>query len=148
MTTHFKGDLIAATGFKIGNQDSAYSILGNGNAGTYPVITVGTESTSVVNVAVQFNTLDGTAATEAVVSHVYITTDAAGQTLASVASAVGTDGAILNTITASVASYVCVSEADGDLDLDVTKAGAYTAYLHVVNPDGTLTTSSVLNFGA
>ena len=147
MTTHHSGYLVAGSGFKVGNQDSSYDILGNGNAGTYPVITVGAESTSVINVAVQYNTLDGSAATEAVSSYVYFTTDAAGQTLASIAAAIGTDGTVIATDTSAVA-YRCVSEADGDLDLDVTKAGAYTAYMHVINPDGTLTTSSVMTFGA
>ena len=148
MTTHHSGYLVAGSGFKVGNQESAYSILANGNAGTYPVITVGAESTSVINVAVQYNTLDGVAATGAVSSHIYFTTDAPGQTVAAVAAAIGTDGTIIATTEASVASYVCVSEADGDLDIDVTKAGAYTAYAQIVNPDGTLTTGPVMTFGA
>jgi len=148
MTTHHSGYLVAGDGFKIGNADSAYDIRPAGNAGRVPVITVGTESTSVINVAVQWNDLAGTAVTGAVCSRIYFTTDAAGQTMASLAAAVGTDGTILHVSEASVPSYVCTSEADGDLDLNVTKAGAYTAYMHIVNPDGSLTTSSVLTFGA
>ena len=146
MTTHFKGDLIAGTGFKVGNQDAAYEISGglNGNRST---ITVGTESTSVVNVAVQFNDANGDAVTEAVVADVYFSDDAAGQTLPTALDtvAVGPDGTVLKEITTGI-YYAVISEADGDLDLNLTQNAADTMYMHIVNPDGTLTTSTVITF--
>ncbi len=147
MTTHHSGYLVAESGFKVGNADTAYQI-GGGISGGQSVITVGAESTSVCNVAVQFNDATGTALAETAVANIYFSTDTAGQTVAAVAAAIGTDGTIIATTEASVAAYLVASEADGDLDLNVTKAGAYTGYLQIVNPDGTLTTSGVITWGA
>jgi len=146
MTTHYKGYLVSESGFKVGNQDAAYDITPGGASGNNATIVVGAESTSVCNVAVQFNDPNGSAAAAARAAHVYFTTDAAGQTMATLAAAIGTDGTIIAQNAASTASYLVVSEADGDLDLDVTKAGAYTAYMHIVNPDGSLTTSGVITW--
>jgi hypothetical protein len=111
-------------------------------------ITVGTESSNVVNVAVQFQDASGTDMAEACYATLYFSDDAAGQTLATTAVdtvAVGTDGTIIKEVTAGKV-YEVVSEADGDLDLNLTQDGADTLYLQLVGPDGTLKTSSVITW--
>jgi hypothetical protein len=41
-----------------------------------------------------------------------------------------------------------ISEADGDVDINITDAGAFTAYLVVVLPNGTLAISAVITHAA
>ena len=112
-------------------------------------ITVGVESSSVVNVAVQFNDRADVAMAAAVHAHVYFTDDAAGQTLPTALDtvAIGTDGTLVSTDTTGIA-FTFASEADGDLDIDCTQNAADTLYMHIVCPDGSLKTSSVITFGA
>jgi hypothetical protein len=112
-------------------------------------ITVGAESSSVVNVAVQFKDRADADMTTPVYTTIYFTDDAAGQTLPTALDsvAIGTDGTIVKEVTAGIL-YETVSEADGDLDLDLTQDAADTLYMHIVCPDGSLKTSSVITFTA
>lgn len=111
-------------------------------------ITVGTESSNVVNVAVQFKDINDTDMAAPVYATIYFSDDAAGQTIATTAIdtvAIGTDGTIIKEITAGK-HYDVVSEADGDLDLNLTQDAADTLYMQVVCPDGSLKTSSVITW--
>jgi hypothetical protein len=74
----------------------------------------------------------------------YLTTDAAGQKLAADGTdtteiAIGTDGTILAELVTDIMA-VCVSEADGDLDLEVTVVDGKTVYFNVVMPNGEVKT--------
>ena len=147
MTTHHKGYLVAESGFKVGDQDSSVSVTSGWDA-TQSTITVGTEAATVINVAIQFNDATGTAMAEPCFAEIYFSDDAAGQTLASTAIdtvAIGTDGTILIADTAGK-HIRAVSEADGDLDLNLTQNAADTLYMQVVAPDGTLMTSDAITW--
>lgn len=102
-------------------------------------VTVGDESTNVVAVTVQLKRGDGVAVDERHIVNVFITDDANGDTPStaspSTGLAAGTDGCILSTVEAHK-HYVCMTEADGDLDLTWTDTGADTVYIHVQLPTG------------
>ncbi len=132
----------------------AYGTKGNevpiqtGWNGDKTTITVGTEASTVINVAVQFKDVSNTDMAETCFATIYFSDDAAGQTLATTAIdtvAVGTDGTIVKEVTAGK-QYDVVSEADGDLDLDLTQNAADTLYMQIVAPDGTLVTSSAITW--
>lgn len=78
----------------------------------------------------------------------YLSSDSAGQTVvaATTALAAGTDGTILTEHTAN-AHWSAVSEADGDLDINITHGvGVATYYLNTILPDGRVKTSSAIAF--
>jgi hypothetical protein len=79
----------------------------------------------------------------------YLSTDAAGMTLAAnttdlTALAIGTDGTIIEWGTN--VSGVLISESDGDIDLALTIVNTKTVYLQVILPDGTLSTSAAMTY--
>jgi len=146
MTTHWKGYVVAKDGFKVGDNASSVEVL-SGPDITNSTITVGTEASNVVNVAVQFKDAAGDNLARPVHCHLYFSDDAAGQTIATTAIttvAVGTDGVIMEAITAGK-EYRVVSEADGAFDLDLTQAAADTLYMQIALPNE-LKTSSVITF--
>jgi hypothetical protein len=110
-------------------------------------ITVGAEATNVINVAVQ--TRIGPVAPDVLQPiRAYLSTDAAGQTLASAPSggiAIGTDGTILVEEVANVV-LSAVTEADGSIDFDLTEASTGTWYLNVILPNGKVVTSDAITF--
>lgn len=113
-------------------------------------ITVGTESTNSINVAIQL--LDGAGdeiATRAGIM-AYLSDDANGDSVAGTAPdgnvAIGTDG-VLIPVVADKAFYL-ISESDGDIDLDIGESGADTWYLIVVMPSGELVASDAITFAA
>ena len=114
-------------------------------------ITVGsfTASTDTINVAVQINNGDNsTAVTEAIVFDLYLSSDSAGQTVDGAPSggfAVGTDGTIIAEHTADVYAK-CITEADGDFDIDIVDTASAATYVNVVLPSGQIVTSSILHF--
>lgn len=61
--------------------------------------------------------------------------------------AAGTDGSIVKEHTAELAFWL-QSEADGDIDLVITEAGADTWYLVLVMPNGSLVVSDAITFAA
>lgn len=112
--------------------------------------TVGAENANVVNVGIQLNDAGGTAlATRASVT-AYISDDANGDAIAATAPdggwAIGTDGLLIPVVANKAA--ILVSEADGDIDINVTESGSDTFYVIVVLPNGKLVASSVLTFTA
>ena len=111
--------------------------------------TIGAEAGNVSNVAVQL--LDGNGdeiATRSAVSF-YLSDDADGDTVVAAATslAIGTDGIALEYISNSAG--VLVSEADGDIDINIGDAsGAATYYLVLIMPSGELVVSDVITFAA
>lgn len=111
-------------------------------------ITVGTEAANVINVAIQLQMGD-TALAEIGVVQAYLSDDSGGDGIAATAPsagvAIGTDGSIL---VADVADkmWTLQSEADGDIDLDITDVGTPTFYLVVILPDGRIVVSDAITF--
>jgi len=115
------------------------------------VITVAAEDTDVVNVAIQLvDRLNGNEIGERVSIFAYLSDDANGDSIAATAPdggvAIGTDGLLIPDVTSK--SFRLISEADGDIDVDVTESGTDTFYLILVMPDGKLIPSGALTFAA
>lgn len=117
---------------------------------TSVALTVGAEAADVINVAGQVYVEQGREATEPVALGWYFASDAAGLNPLAVAHdggvAIGTDGALIENV--ANLSGTIVTEADGDFDLDIEDAGAFTAYLVIVLPDGSLTVSDEITHAA
>jgi hypothetical protein len=113
-------------------------------------ITVGTENTNSINVAIQLlDGADDALATRAGIM-AYLSDDANGDSVAGTAPdgnvAVGVDG-VLIPVVANKAFYL-ISEADGDIDLDIGESGTDTWYLILVMPSGELIASEAITFAA
>ena len=113
------------------------------------VITVGVQGTATITCAIQLN--DAAGAAMAIIGQVpfWLTSDAAGLTLEgtgpdSIAS--GTDGFIVVNGEDSVISGIAVSEADGDIDIALTKTTVDTMYLNIGLPNGKIVTSGAITF--
>ena len=111
---------------------------------------VGAEAANVINVACQFIDTEGNDMAVAAALPWYFADDAVGLDPTTTAhdggSAIGTDGALIEW-TANL-NGLAVSEADGDFDVDITDAGAFTVYLVFVLPDGTITVSDAITHAA
>lgn len=100
----------------------------------YATLVAGSEDTNVVNVAIQlYADADGTIELDNVASvEIWISDAATGIGLAATAPdggfAIGTDGDILAELVTSKFAIV-QSEADGDIDIDVTESGTDTFYV-------------------
>lgn len=118
-------------------------------------LTVGTEvahPTHTINVTGVLKDYLGGAVTVANSLFMYLSNDAAGQTLITAVltadAVVGTDGTIIQVETAKKAWKV-TAEANGQFDLTFAKTdGAATCYLNVVLPDGKIVTSGAITFSA
>jgi hypothetical protein len=108
-------------------------------------------TTATPNVAMQFKDIAGNDVSHPVAVIVYLTTDSAGQTLAADSTdtteiAIGTDGTILAELVTDIMAVV-VSEADGDLDMEITVVDTKTVYFNVVMPNGEVKTcTTALNY--
>jgi len=114
-------------------------------------ITVGTEAANVINVGIQLTDASGDATAAANALDFYLSSDSAGQTLETSgpdAIAIGTDGVLIKNGSDSLISGKVISEADGDIDLDLTHAGADAFYLNLILPNGKIATSGVITFDA
>ena len=114
-------------------------------------VVVGTEAGDVINVTIQLQTgKDGALVdlAQRAAVQVYLSDDANGDALAGTAPsggiAIGTDGLLIENV-ANKAGMV-VSEADGDIDINITEAGVDTWYLVLVMPDGSLIVSGAITF--
>lgn len=80
----------------------------------------------------------------------YLSDDANGDSIAGTAPsggvAIGTDGLAIPLVANK--AFQLVSEADGDIDLDIVEASGDTWYLIVVLPDGRLVASNAITFAA
>ncbi len=80
----------------------------------------------------------------------FLSSDAAGQAVSAAPDggiAMGTDGTMIVEFTAEVVGWF-TTEADGDFDIVVTDAGAFTSYLVVMLPSGRRVISDVITHGA
>lgn len=119
-----------------------------GNAFWDAVFTVNAEATNVIKVDVQINDIDGVAVATPRSFFMYLADDAAGLVPSTVAPtggvAINTDGALMTQVTNL--SWEAVTEADGDLSIDITDTGTPTFYLVIRKPDGTLDISGAITF--
>ena len=110
--------------------------------------TIGSEAANAINVAIQLRDREnGSDLSERASLYWYLSSDANGDALATAPDggiAIGTDGLLLEW-TANLAGLV-TSEADGDIDVDITESGAGTWYLILVMPDGKLQPSGAITF--
>lgn len=113
-------------------------------------MTVGAETGgNTINVAIQLtDRLNGNEIGERVAIPFYLSDDANGDSIAATAPsgglAIGADGLMIEW-TADKAGML-ISEADGDIDIDVVEASADTWYLVLVMPDGKLIPSGAITF--
>ena len=118
------------------------------NAVNIASLTVGTEAADVINVAIQLKDAQGNDMAVHSSVFAYLSNDANGNAIATNAPsggwAIGTDGLLIPVVTNKAAQLV--SEADGDIDITITEAGAYTVYLIVVLPNGKLAASGAITF--
>jgi hypothetical protein len=101
--------------------------------------TVGAEAGNVINVGVKLNTAGSVFA--------YISDNADGSTVAGTAPdtvAIGTDGLAIPLVAGK--AFQLVSEADGDIDINITEVGADTWYLVVVLSTGEIRVSGAITF--
>lgn len=112
-------------------------------------ITVGADAGTTVAVTIQLTGWNDLPIDFAAAIPFYVSSDAAGQVLATATDggvAIGTDGLMIEW-TADLAGLL-ISEADGDIDLVFTDSGAGTWYLNLVLPGGKVVTSDVIEFEA
>jgi hypothetical protein len=101
---------------------------------------------NTINVSLQLKDANG--ADMAVRSNVfaYLSNDANGDAIATAAPsggwAIGTDGLLIPVVTNKAA--LLTSESDGDIDVNIVEAGAYTVYMVVVLPNGKLNVSGAI----
>ena len=111
--------------------------------------TIGADAGTTITVNIQLKDWNGQDLAFAAAIPFYLSSDAAGQVIASATSggiAAGTDGTIIEW-TANL-SGMMISEADGDIDVVLTEAGAGTWYLNLVLPGGKIVTSGAITFSA
>ena len=112
--------------------------------------TVGAEAANSINVAIQLKNGVGGNRSERTCVFAYLSDDANGDSVAGTAPdgnvAIGTDGVLIPVVADK--AFMLVSEADGDIDLDIGESGADTWYLVVRLPNGDLIASDALTFAA
>jgi hypothetical protein len=112
--------------------------------------TIGSEAGNVINVGIQLNDAGGTALATRASVYGYLSDDANGDSIAGTAPdggwAIGTDGLLIPGVTNK--SAIFVSEADGDIDINITESGTDTWYLILILPNGLLAASGAITFAA
>ena len=141
--------LLAANNLSdVGTKATSRSNLGVYEKMGTPAFVIGAEAANVINVAIQLK--DSAGADLAVRGSVlaYLSDDANGDSIAATAPsggvAIGTDGLAIPLVAGK--AFQLVSEADGDIDLDITEAAADTWFLVLVTPDGKLVASTAITF--
>lgn len=114
-------------------------------------ITVGAETGgNTINVSIQLLNGVGGERSERTAVLAYLSDDANGDSIAGTAPsggvAIGTDGLAIPLVADK--AFLLVSEADGDIDLDIVEAAGDTWYLILVNPNGDLLASGAITFAA
>ena len=113
-------------------------------------ITVGTEAADVINVAIQLKDADNADLAVRGSVMAYLSDDANGDSVAGTAPSgtvvIGTDGLAIPLVEKKCLQLT--SEADGDIDINITEAGTATWYLILVMPNGRLIASGAITFAA
>lgn len=131
----------------VGTKATARSNLGVYEKLGTPSFVIGAEAGDVINVAIQLKDSAGTDLAVRGSIFAYLSDDANGDSVAGSAPdtvAIGTDGVAIPLVAGK--AFQLVSEADGDIDLNVTENGADTWYLILVMPDGRLVASGAITF--
>lgn len=115
-------------------------------------ISVGAESGTDINVAIQLLDSGEQDLAEVGMVHAYLSDDSGGDGIAAAApdsgEAIGTDGAIVASVVANLV-WLLQSESDGDIDITFSDTGAFgPVYLVVVLPDGSVVVSDAIEFTA
>lgn len=109
---------------------------------------IGSEAGNVINVAIQAKDVGDVDLAARGFMYAYLSDDANGDSLAATAPdggwAIGTDGVLHEMIAGKAA--VLITEADGDVDINITETGAATWYLILVMPRGDLVASGAITF--
>lgn len=153
LTGFVEGPLSGAAATANNLSDLASKATSRSNLGVYekmgtPAFVIGAQAGDVINVGIQLK--DSAAADLAVrgALFAYLSDDANGDSVAGTAPdggvAIGTDGVAIPIVAGK--AFQLVSEADGDIDLNITEAGADTWYLILVMPDGKLVASNAITF--
>jgi len=141
-------DVESGGALKVAGTDVTASLGATAGKAADASFVVGSEAGNVINVAIQLKDADGEDLAARANVYAYLSDDANGDSIAGTAPdggvAIGTDG-IADPITAGK-SFRLGSEADGDIDLNITESGADTWYLVVVLPDGSLKVSGAITF--
>ena len=144
------GGLLAASNLSDVNSKST----SRGNLGVYekmgtPSFVIGAEGSNIINVGIQLKDSAGTDLAVRGSVYAYLSDDANGDSIVATAPSgtvvIGTDGVLIDPGTTKKA-FTLVSESDGDIDINITEAGAKTAYLILVMPDGRLVASGAITF--
>jgi hypothetical protein len=111
---------------------------------------IGAEASNIINVGIQLRDANGADLQEMASVEAYLSDNADGSSVVATAPttvAIGTDGVSIPLVTGK--RFTLVSEADGDIDLNITlSSGAATYYLILVMPDGSLVKSAAITFAA
>jgi len=114
--------------------------------------TIGTEAANVIKVTIQLKDFEGNDLSEARAVQFYLSSASTGLDIeanAPDALAIATDGSLIKSGGDSLVAGTLISEADGDIDINITHAGADTFYVVIVDPgDGSLHVSSAVTFDA
>lgn len=109
---------------------------------------VGAEAANAINVAAQLVDAHGRNLEIAAALTIYLATDAAGLSPATIAPTagmvIGTDGALIESV-ANLSGTV-ISKTDGKFDITLTDVGVPTFYMVSVLPDGKLAISGAITF--
>lgn len=117
--------------------NSVIEVLPIENLGLNATFVIGAEAADAINLGIQINDNLGNVVSHRVPLTLYLFNDANGDAFNSdnYTVAVGTDGAIAEAVADKV--YECLTEADGDLDIDLTIVGAATTYAALKLPGRT-----------
>jgi len=134
--------------------DAVRAVTPKGAADTYatkfgaPTFVIGAEAGNVINVGIQLTDAGGADLAVRGAVMAYLSDDANGDSIAAAAAsggvAIGTDGLAIPLVANK--AFQLTSEVDGDIDLNITEAGAATWHLILVMPDGRLAASGAITF--
>lgn len=110
---------------------------------------IGAEAGNVINVGIDLKDVRGASLGVRTSVLAYFSDDANGDSVVATAPsgavAIGTDGVLVD-IGAAKKNFILHSEADGDIDINITEAGVKTMYLVLVLPNGTHAVSGAITF--
>lgn len=131
---------------RLSRKDAPFKI----NSVEMATFTIGAEASNIINVGIQLKDPDGADLLESVGLNAYLSSNADGSTVVGTAPttvAIGTDGLAIPLVAGKC--FLLVSEADGDIDINITlSSGAATYYLVLVLPSGQLAISGAITFAA
>jgi hypothetical protein len=114
--------------------------------------TIGSESSNVINLGIQLLDANGADLAQRGKIELYFSDDANGDSIIATAPSgtvvIGTDGLLMSDDNGAKKRFTLVSEADGDIDINITEAGAKTMYAIAVFGNGLLKASGAITFAS